>query len=58
MYDTLDYISMAILALIGIAAFLNIKGGTFTEWLKAKFLGEASSSAKTPATPFTPSKAP
>lgn len=50
-----DYISMALLALIGIAAFINITRGTFGSWVQAKFLGK--STGTTPSTPFTPAKA-
>lgn len=45
MFDASDYISMGILALIGIAAFLNLRRGTFGQWFQAKFLGRSTGSA-------------
>lgn len=56
MYGTADYLSAALLVLVGIAAFVNLTRGTFVEWLQAKFLGR-SAGKSTPTTPFTPTKA-
>lgn len=34
-----DYLAAIVLALVGIALFLNVRGGTLGAWLRAKFLG-------------------
>lgn len=63
MFGTADYAAMALLALIGIAAFLNLIRGTFGSWAKAKFLGIgapglAAATPFTPAAPKAPASAP
>lgn len=36
-----DYIAGILVALLGIAAFINLSRGTLSAWLKAKFLGKS-----------------
>lgn len=36
-----DYIAAAVLIVIAIALFLNVKNGTLGQWLRSKFLGKA-----------------
>ncbi len=53
MNNVADYIAAALLTVIAIAVFLNVRNGTFGSWLKAKFLG-LSAGTPAPTTPFTP----
>lgn len=40
MNSAADYLAAVVLILLGIAVFLNIRGGTLGTWVRAKFLGQ------------------
>lgn len=54
MNSAADYLAAVVLVVLGIAFFLNVRNGTLSQWLRAKFLGLAPGKAG-PSTPFTSS---